>query len=121
MIDAVAYSIAIAALLVAVAAAWLMVRRHPVGNPLFYAASVVELALIAQLVSGSIALSRTDRDVEAVTFVSYLVTVVLIPPAAILWGIAEKSRWGTGVVAVGMLTVAALCARIVDIWTGGYA
>lgn len=121
MIETTAYAIAVAALLVALGAAWLMVREHPVGNPLFYAASIVEIALIAQLVAGCVALARTDRDVEGVTFVSYLVTLVLIPPAAILWGVAEKSRWGTGVVVVAMLTVAALCARLVDIWVGDYA
>lgn len=121
MIETTAYTIAIGALVVAAGAAWLMVRRHPVGNPLFYAASVVEVALVAQLVAGCVALARTDRAIEGGTFVSYLVTLVLIPPASILWGVAEKSRWGTGVVVVGMLTVAALCARIVDIWTGGYA
>ena len=45
-------------------------------------------------------------------------TLVVIPPAAVLWGIAEKSRWGTGVVVVAMLTVAVLCVRVLQIWKG---
>ena len=65
-----------------------------------------------------IALETTSRDVDGVLFVSYLFTVVVIPPAAVLWGIAEKSRWGTGVVVVAMLTVAVLCVRLLDIWKG---
>ncbi|MFY0408267.1 hypothetical protein [Solicola sp. PLA-1-18] len=120
MIEVFAYSVAVVALLVGLAAGWLMVRDHRVNNPLFYAAAALEVLLLALLVTGCVALSRTDRDVDGVTFVSYLVTVAVIPPAAILWGIAEKSRWGTGVVVVGMITVAALCARLTDIWTGTY-
>lgn len=114
----VAYGLAVAALLVAAYAGWLTVRDRPVDNPLFYAATVVELALLVQLVAGCIALARTSRDVEGVVFVSYLVTVVLVPPGAVLWGIAEKSRWGIGVVAVGMLTVSVLCIRLLQIWVG---
>ncbi len=53
-------------------------------------------------------------------FVSYLITIVVIPPAAVLWGIAEKSRWGTGVVVVAMLTVAVLCVRLLGIWKNAY-
>ena len=60
------------------------------------------------------------RDVDGVLFVSYLVTVLVIPPAAVLWGVAEKSRWGTGVVLVAMLTVAVLVIRVLGIWQGAY-
>lgn len=117
----VSYTIGAAALVVGMWALWMTVRRSLVDNPLFYGVAVVEVMLLAQLVGGCVALAGTDRDVDGVTYVAYLVTVVVVPPAAVLWGIAEKSRWGVGVVAVGMLTVAALCLRIVDIWTGQYA
>ena len=121
MTETVAYGIAAAATLVAAWAAWHMVRDQPVGNPLFYAVAVLEIALVALLVGGVIALSSTSRDVDGVLFVSYLVTVAVIPPAAVLWGIAEKSRWGTGVVVVALLTVAVLCIRLLNIWKGTYA
>lgn len=121
MTDTVAYGIAAVATLVAAWAGWHMIRRQPVGNPLFYGVAVLELLLIALLVGGSIALGSTSRDVDGVLFVSYLVTLVVIPPAAVLWGIAEKSRWGTGVIVVALLTVAVLCVRLLDIWKGTYA
>lgn len=117
----IAYVLGAAALVVAGWAGWMTLRNRLVDNPLFYAMAVVEVGLVAQLVGGCIALARTDRDVDGIIFVSYLVTVVVIPPAAVLWGVAEKSRWGVGVVAIGMLTVAALCLRILDIWAGHYA
>jgi hypothetical protein len=119
--DLVAYGIAILALGVAAYAGWHMYRRHDLGNPLFYAVSVVELVLVGLLVGGSIALGATSRDVDGVLFISYLVTMVVIPPAAVLWAIAEKSRWGTGVVVVAMLTTSVLSVRLLGIWKGTYA
>lgn len=118
--DLVAYGIAILALMVAAFAGWHMYRRLDVGNPLFYAVCLVEIALLALLIGSSIALGQTSRDVNGVLFISYLVTMVVIPPAAVLWGIAEKSRWGTGVVVIAMITVAALSARLLGIWEGAY-
>lgn len=120
MTDLVAYVVAFAAVAVAGFAAWHTVRQRPFGNPLFYAVGLLEIGLIVLLVGGSIALGTTSRDVDGVLFVSYLVTLVVIPPAAVLWGIAEKSRWGTGVVVVSMLTVAVLTVRLLGIWKGTY-
>lgn len=120
MTDSVAYGIAIAAALIAVFAGWHTLRRKPFSNPLFYAVGILEIALLALLVGGLIALASTRRDVDGVLFVSYLVTIAVIPPAAVLWGIAEKSRWGTGVVVISMLTVSVLCVRLLDIWKGTY-
>jgi H+/gluconate symporter-like permease len=119
--DPVAYGIAILGVLVAAFAGWHVVTRRPFGNPLFYAVSALEIVLLVLLVGGSIALGRTSRDVDGVLFISYLLTMVVIPPAAVLWGIAEKSRWGTGVVVVAMLTVAVLSIRLLGIWKGVYA
>jgi H+/gluconate symporter-like permease len=119
--DPVAYGIAALSLAVALFAAWHVLREQELGNPLFYAVGVVEIVLVVLLVGSSVALGSTSRDVDGVLFVSYLVTMVVIPPAAVVWGIAEKSRWGTGVVVVAMLTVAVLSVRLLGIWKGTYA
>ena len=118
MTDAAANGVALLALAVAAFAGWHTFRRQQFSNPLFYAVAVLEIGLLALLVGGSIALAGTSRDVNGVLFISYLVTLVVIPPAAVLWGIAEKSRWGTGVVVVAMLTVSVLCVRVLQIWKG---
>jgi H+/gluconate symporter-like permease len=118
--DLVAYGIAILSLVVAAYAAWHTYRRRDLGNPLFYAVGVVEIVLVGLLIGGSIALASTSRDVDGVLFISYLLTMIVIPPAAVLWAIAEKSRWGTGVVVVSMLTIAALSVRLLGIWKGTY-
>lgn len=116
MTPIVAYSVALLATAVAVQALWHLWRDRPLGNPLFYGAAVVELVLVVVMVGGLVALARTDRDVDGVLFVSYLLTVVVMTPAAVLWAIAEKTRWGTGVVAVAMITVAVLMVRLLGIW-----
>ncbi|MDF1703160.1 MAG: hypothetical protein P1U38_00135 [Aeromicrobium sp.] len=120
MNDPVAYAVAGLAVVAAVYAGWLMWRDEAFTNGLFYVMIVLELVLLALLVGGSIALARTERDVDGVLFISYLVTVVVIPPAAVIWGVAEKSRWGTGVVLVAMLTIAVLVVRVLGIWQGAY-
>ncbi|AXT84980.1 hypothetical protein C6I20_07125 [Aeromicrobium sp. A1-2] len=120
MTDLVAYLLGGVAMLVAAYAAWHTARDRPFSDPLFYAVGGLEILLVALLVGGSIALGTTSRDVDGVLFVSYLVTIVVIPPAAVLWGIAEKSRWGTGVVVVAMVTTAVLIIRLLGIWKGTY-
>lgn len=111
------HAVAIFAVVNAGFALVLMVQNRSVTNGLFYAASILEATLIALLVIGIIAVIRTDRPVESGLLVTYLVTLIVIPPAAVLWAIAEKSRWGTGTLVVALLTVAILCERAVQIWT----
>ncbi|KQY59236.1 hypothetical protein ASD11_06550 [Aeromicrobium sp. Root495] len=118
--DPIAYGVLVVAVAVAAFAGWHLWRDLPFSNPLFYAVIVLELVLLAVLVGGVVALTTTSRDVEGGLFVSYLVTMVVIPPAAVLWGIAEKSRWGSGVVVVAMLSVAVLSLRSLQIWKGTY-
>ena len=118
MPDALVYATSLAALAAAVFAAWHTVKGYRFSNPLFYAIAVVELLLVVALVWGITAVARTDRDVEKGLFLSYLLTTVLIPPAAVLWGVGDKSRWGTGVVAVGLFTVSVMLIRTHQIWVG---
>jgi hypothetical protein len=94
----------------------LLVVNRSMTDSLFWALSAVEVVLLAQSVAGFIALTRTSRRVDGVTFGAYLVTIVLVLPVAALWGISDKTRWGTGVLAVGCFTVVVLLARLVQIW-----
>lgn len=121
MSSLVVWAVLALTLVVALYAGLLIVRNRPVDDPLFYGACGLELALVGQAVAGCVALGVSDRDIEGVTFVGYLLTAVLTPPMAVLWGIAEKSRWGTAVVAVAMGTVAALELRLVALWGGAGA
>ena len=120
MSEFVAYAVVTFALLAAVHAGWHLWRDAPFSNALFYVIAGLELVLLAVLVGGAFAFGDTTHEVDGVLYFSYLITMVVIPPAAVLWGIAEKSRWGTGVVVVAMLTVAILAVRCLGIWQGTY-
>jgi hypothetical protein len=107
-----------------VLAAWslvMTVRGRPFDNPLFYGVAALELALVALLVGGSIALARTQRDVNGAEFVGYLLTALFILPLAVVWAVAEKSRWGNGVLVLACLVLAVMVLRIQDIWNGAGA
>ena len=120
MTDLTAYGLCALALLVAAYAGVLTLGGRPFSNGLFYAVAGLEVLLIAQLVGGCIALAQTDREIDGVTFVAYLITVVIVPVVAVLWGVSDKSRWGTGVMVIGMVTVAVLMLRLLDLWDGAY-
>ena len=100
----------------AVFAGWHTWRGFQFSNPLFWVLGALEVAILASLVGGAIALGQTDRPVEGVLFISYLITVACIPPAAVVWGVTDRTRWGTGVVVIAMITVAALVLRVLQIW-----
>ncbi|MCW2815407.1 MAG: hypothetical protein JWN84_2862 [Nocardioides sp.] len=96
----------------------LMVRDEAAQDRTFAFLALVELVLVVQIVVGCIALGRTERDVEGVLFVSYLVGVALALPVGVFWSLAERTRAGTGVLLVAVLTVVALQLRLETIWSG---
>ena len=112
-------------LLTAVSALWtavMVVRdQSPPGVRFFVVLAVLLLALLLQLVLGLVALATTDRDVEGVTFVAYLVTVVLAPPFGAALALVERSRWGNGALLVALATVAAMEVRLDALWAAAGA
>lgn len=118
MIDAVAYTVGWFSLAVALWAAWKTIRHTRISDAMFYAIAAIEIGTVVLLVTGITALASTQRDVETAVLVSYLITLVLIPPVALVWGVAEKSRWGTGVILIGMWTVGIMAIRVLQVWHG---
>lgn len=96
----------------------LLIRDDVAGDPTFILLGAIELVLLVQLVFGCIALAGTDRDVNSVMFVSYLIGVCLALPIGAFWSLAERTRAGTAVLLVATLTVVALEFRLDQIWAG---
>lgn len=86
-------------------------RTHLVGGV------VVELAALVQLVVGVVALAGGEPG-EKLTFLGYLIGCVLLPPAAGLLALVERSRWGSAVVAAGGLILPVLVVRLQQVWEG---
>ncbi|MBM9465495.1 hypothetical protein JL108_18755 [Aeromicrobium sp. YIM 150415] len=118
MSSLVVYLTSAYALAIAVYAGWHSWRGYRFSNPLFYALAVLEVILVGILIGAIVAYNGRDHDVDPVLFFSYLATVLVVPPVAVFWGVIERSRWGTGVVVIAMVTVAALMLRLQGIWSG---
>lgn len=81
--------------------------------------ALVELLLVAQVVIAIVAPGVGNAPAgDIVEFWAYLVTVVIIPPAAVLWALVERNRWSTVILGVATLAVAVMVVRMQQIWSG---
>jgi hypothetical protein len=107
------------------AALWslvLMIVNVPVlprrwfGLGLLGVLALLELGLLGQAVLGFVRMFTADRELDELTYGGYLVGSLAVLPLAALWALAERSRWGPGVLLVGCLTVPVLIVRLGQIW-----
>lgn len=114
----IAYSVIILTLGCALFALWHSVKGYQVSNPLFWAVAAVEAALLGAGVFAIVLAARGGGEGDPILFWSYFATTLIVPPIAVVWGVGDKSRWGTGVIAIAMITVAVLVLRVHQIWEG---
>jgi len=107
---------AYAALLIALNKALLPLTK--LSWALVWSLAVLEVGLLAQAVIGIAALLGTDRDVERLSFLGYLLGPVVILPVAVVWSAAERTRWSAGVLVVACLSVPVMIVRLGQIWAG---
>jgi hypothetical protein len=106
----------------AVWAAVLVVAGKPIqlrewhGLWLYGLVLLVEVGLLVQLVAGIVRLSTDDRQVDALAYVGYLLTPLLVLPLAGFWALLERTRWGPAVMVIGCLTVPVLVLRLGQVW-----
>jgi hypothetical protein len=90
-----------------------------VPNDLVFAAlALVEVLLLAQVVVAIVAPAAGNAPTGSLLeFWIYLVSAVLLPPAAALWALVDRGRWATVVCGVAALAVAVMVYRMFQIWT----
>lgn len=78
---------------------------------------LVELLLIVQLVIALIAPGVGNPPRGSVPeFYVYLISALLIPPAAVFWALIERTRWSTVVLGVAGFAIAVMVFRMEQIW-----
>jgi hypothetical protein len=114
-------AITVVAVVLAVLGVASTLARRRIGLLHLAVAGVLEALLLVQSVLAVVALAGGDTPPETATFVGYLVGVVLVPVAGVLWARSEKTRWAGSVLAVAAAVVGVMVWRLLQLWeaTGG--
>lgn len=109
-------------LLAAAAGVFCFVRagmNAPIGDGTAAASALGWLALLIDAVLAVVApMTGNPCRGDSVEFWAYLITALMIPPAALFWGLLERNRWSTMILGVAMLAVAVMMVRMQQIWAG---
>ncbi|WP_037914468.1 membrane protein [Actinacidiphila yeochonensis] len=121
MLDWLILTVTVLALLLAAWCGWAAYRDSPTKDWHFAGMAVVELAVLVQLVVALAQLGHGDRPAQGMAvFLAYLLGAVCAVPAAAMMSLAERTRWGSTIVAAGGVILAVLELRLNEIWGAGH-
>lgn len=119
MVHALAVTLIIGALVLAGLGLLMTALNRRVGVLLLGAAALGELGLLVQVGWAIVRLAGGARPEGGLAvFIGYLAGSLAILPVAALWGLSERGRWGSAVVAAGFLVTAVLIVRMQQVWNG---
>jgi hypothetical protein len=113
---AVPTTIIVAGLALAAYALLMTALNRRMGIGLLAALGVLEILLLVLVGLIVAKLAGGGRPASLPTLIGYLIAMPLVPVAAGFWGLLERSRWGSAVVAVAGLSAAVLMVRLHEIW-----
>jgi hypothetical protein len=116
--DGTAYLVIAAALALAVLGGVQTARNRAPGLLLFGGAAAVAALITVQGVAAVVRLIG-GADVDGWLFIGYLLTAVVLLPAAAYLANLEPTRWGSAIIGAGGLVLAPLTLRLLQIWTAG--
>lgn len=106
---------------------WVLVKLV-VGKPvllknrsdraLFWTISAAEAVVLLQAIIGFVMMFTSDREIHRLTFGAYLIGLLLLLPIGTWWSLGDRSRGGTAVLLVAVVTLAAMVLRLSQIWAG---
>ncbi|MFC4006337.1 hypothetical protein ACFOY2_03830 [Nonomuraea purpurea] len=106
------------ALLLMLASLIVAIRDRPMGMVLLVGFAVLEVAVLVQAGFVIAAVAGGAGPDDKVTLFGYVGGEVLIPPAGVFLALAERSRWGSAILAVAGFAIAVMTARLLQIWQG---
>lgn len=81
------------------------------------ATALVEVLLLVQIVVALVAPAVGNTPTgSALEFWVYLVSAALVPPAAAIWALIDRTRWSTVILGVACLAIAVMVYRMGQIW-----
>lgn len=86
------------------------------SGPLLGTVAFVWVLLLVQGVMATIAQFRVNDPPDPFLFLGYHLTAIVVLPLGVAWGIADRSRWGNGVLAIACFSEAVLVIRMLQIW-----
>ena len=113
---AVPTTIIVAGLVLAGYALLMTARNQRMGVGLLAALGVLEVLLLVEDGLVAARLAGGAHPAALATLIGYLIAMPVVPVAAAFWGLVERSRWGSAVVAVAGLVAAVLMVRLHQIW-----
>ena len=116
MIGFLGTTIIVGALLVAAWAGVSALRRRDPFLVAAVVAAVTEVVLLVQAVIAIVSSFNGETADAPGLFFGYLVAVILVLPATMLWSRAERNQFGSVVILVGGLVLAVLVVRLQQIW-----
>ena len=106
---------AVSAVLVVLGLLSTLARRRT-GTAHLVTAAVLEVVLLALLVVAVVQLAGGHRPQETAAFLGYLVGVVLVPVAGVLWARTEPTRWAGTALAVAAAVAGVMVWRLLQLW-----
>lgn len=95
------------------------VRDRPVIFIQLIGAAGVVAMIIAQMVVAGVSLGSGAHTVDVWVFWGYLITALIVLPAAGWWAVLDRSRWSSVVLVVAAFTIAVMQLRVWQLWVVG--
>lgn len=92
--------------------------KNKADRALFWTISATEAVVLIQAVVGFVLMFTSDREIHRLTFGLYLIGLLLLLPIGTWWSLGDRSRGGTAVLLVAVVTLAAMVLRLSQIWAG---
>ncbi len=117
MIEWVSFSIIALAIAAALVSVGFAIAGSPPNDYTLGLTALLAVGIIAQIVITIVLqLGGSSPTGDIVEFWAYLGTAVVLAPAAIAWGLIERSRWSTVALSVVGFSLAVMVYRMYEIW-----